>query len=595
MDSTSKLKELQEKAQKAKEDKKIFTLFGHETIRQNLLIRGWVEKFTDKQMLYVTSGTDRFLLHHMVKSAPTYFIWKPKYLEVANLFNRYPYMNTINRDRISDFTTKDGLINCCENIHWHTIDGVSDLNSQRSYCMIDKSIRDEFSEDFKQTIVTGFLTFLNDHEDFNTLFSMTGELSIDCLQFALLKIELAIKKKLHDDIDTSQLFDICVKHPKNQKEMFQQMQLIISGRKKFYYEENIETLKMKVKNLVADIIEQWPDTIYDGHHNIWILKPIGHSCGSGIMLMNNEEKILSYIQNQSASRFVVQKYIERPLLIHNRKFDIRVYFMTFFNKGKVNIWLYKNCYLKFCSVDFNLNNIHKSIHVTNHGVQKNYFELKSDFSKTENMWTLDQFKEYLKSIGKEDIWNEEIFEQIKKNVIAVILSSLEATDLEKNKFELNGADFMITYDFKPNLIEVNSRPDLFFSKVVIKIITDRLMEDLVKGMSISLFIKLNNSMHSFITVIVDYTEDPKAFTGDFELIYSQLIPKVDNIEELPIVGKRLERPINYVNMHKEEEGSHILNLNMNTELISKFSSLSEKYMNENAIIYYKQLVKKSTR
>lgn len=488
MDSTSiNLKELQEKAQKAKEDKKIFTIFGHETIRQSLLIRGWIEKFTDKQILYVKPGTERFLLHHMVKAAATYFIWKPKYLEISNVFNPCPCVNSIIRERILDFTTKDGLINCCDNIHWHTIDGVSNVNYQRSYYLIDKCNKDEFSDDFKQTFVTGFLAFLNDHNDFNSLFTMTGELTIDCLQFALLKIELAIKKKLHDDIDTSRLFDICVKHPKNQKEMFHQMKLIISGTKKFNYEGNfsIETMKLKVKHLVSDINEQWPDSIYDGYHNIWILKPVGYSCGSGIILMNNEEKILSHVQNQTASRFVVQKYIEKPLLIHNKKFDIRIYFMTFINKGKVNIWLYKNCYIKVCSVNFNLDNLNKSIHVTNHGVQKNYFDQKSEFARTENMWTLNQFKIYLKSIGKEDIWDKEIYEQIKRNIYAVVVSSLEATDLDKNTFELNGADFMITYDYKPNLIEINSRPDLFFSKFVINMISDRLMEDIIKGISSS--------------------------------------------------------------------------------------------------------------
>ncbi|CAO1427304.1 unnamed protein product [Diamesa serratosioi] len=502
----------------------------------------------------------------MVKSAATNFIWKPKFLEVSNMFSSYPLTNAINRDRVLDFTTKDGLINICNNMHWYTIDGVSNVNYQRSHYITDKCSKDEFSEDFKQTTIFNiprFLDFLSNHKDFHSLFSSSGELQIDCLEFSLLKIELAIKKKLHEDIDTSRLFDICVKNPKNQKEMFHQMQLVISGTKKFIYDGkfSIESLKSKVQNVVADIIEQWPDSIYDGYHNIWILKPVGNSCGSGIILMNNEEKILSHIQNQSTSRFVVQKYIERPLLIRDRKFDIRIYFLTFINKGMVNIWLYKNCYIKFCSVDFNLDNLHKSIHVTNHGVQKNYFDLKSELSKTENMWTLEQFKSYLKSIDKENVWEKEIYEQIKKNIIAVILSSLEVSELEKNTFELNGADFMITYDYKPNLIEINGRPDLFFSKIVINMISDRLMEDIVK-------------------VVVDYPDDPKAFTGDFELIYSSLIPKVEKFEELPIVGKRLERPINYKNIQEEENRSHIINLSLNTELILKFSSLSEKYMTE---------------
>ena len=92
-------------------------------------------------------------------------------------------------------------------------------------------------------------------------------------------------------------------------------------------------------------------------------------------------------------------------------------------------------------------------------------------------------------------------------------------------------------------------------------------------------------------MVVDYTVDSNAFTGDFELIYSCPIPKIDKFEELPIVGKRLERPINYKNMQQVEDTSHILNITLNSEKISKFSSLSEKYMTET---YYQQLVEKST-
>lgn len=101
-------------------------------------------------------------------------------------------------------------------------------------------------------------------------------------------------------------------------------------------------------------------------------------------------------------------------------------------------------------------------------------------------------------------------------------------------------------------------------------------------------------MFIFITVIVDYTDDPTAYTGDFDLIYSQPIPKVDKFEEMPIVGKRLERPINQKNTQKEEEAIHIVDINLNHELISKFSSLSEQYMTDNAITYYKQLFKNKT-
>ena len=69
-------------------------------------------------------------------------------------------------------------------------------------------------------------------------------------------------------------------------------------------------------------------------------------------------------------QFVIQKYIENPLLIGGKKFDIRQWVLIQ-DYHPPKIWFYDECYIRFCADDYSLDNIQNRFqHLTNNSIQK---------------------------------------------------------------------------------------------------------------------------------------------------------------------------------------------------------------------------------
>ena len=108
----------------------------------------------------------------------------------------------------------------------------------------------------------------------------------------------------------------------------------------------------------------------DGCRNVWVVKPAFGSKGVGVRLFS--ESVHCVLADQESLR-VVQKYVERPLLVRGYKFDIRCWVVvTEWSSPSLHAWFYDADVLcRFCSDPFALDQLHNRYgHITNRAVQQ---------------------------------------------------------------------------------------------------------------------------------------------------------------------------------------------------------------------------------
>ena len=109
-------------------------------------------------------------------------------------------------------------------------------------------------------------------------------------------------------------------------------------------------------------------------HSTWIIKPGENSNrGMGITVVKTIREVQSIIgrptKKDGDSTFIIQKYIDYPLLVHRRKFDFRCFGLLTSINGSLKGYCYQDGYIRTSCREYTLDDVtDQFIHLTNDAI-----------------------------------------------------------------------------------------------------------------------------------------------------------------------------------------------------------------------------------
>ncbi|CAG0883147.1 unnamed protein product [Cyprideis torosa] len=248
------------------------------------------------------------------------------------------------------------------------------------------------------------------------------------------------------------------------------------GKKEFNYLPRTFILPDDAKELKEAMESQ-------GNRARWICKPPASARGVGITVVQR------YDQVKIRRTQVVQKYIARPFLINETKFDLRLYVLiTSFDPMRV--YIYDDGLVRFASNKYSPSSkslADQFIHLTNYSINRKASNYQNNETVSDcfgHKWCLSALWKLFheKGIDTNKLWGN-ILDIVVKTMITAEASCRELTYKYTSSrnccYELFGFDIMLDETLKPWLLEVNISPSLHSGSTLDQFVKGPLVQNIL--------------------------------------------------------------------------------------------------------------------
>ena len=178
---------------------------------------------------------------------------------------------------------------------------------------------------------------------------------------------------------------------------------------------------------------------------VYIVKPENSLSRTGVGVVRNYLELMSHLDHYSDyQEWIIQDYIDNPLLFNNKKFHFRIYVIYVQTENSTTAYLSKNGFIYTANKEFEPDTFDPNIVLSGENSKNNVFYIPEDFTR---------------SFGKQ-VWETIVVPQIVKITRETIRSTVEHLKCPAKKqkcFKILGYDILINNDYKCFLAEINAR------------------------------------------------------------------------------------------------------------------------------------------